>query len=509
MKRICNIKQLACAAVATATVISAGCIAMADETDIEEQTSVQTDAAQNDADADGSGDVINDEQQAITEEETVAGPTEEYEDEVFESDEETEDGKTVYESEETIVTIDAAYGVPSGWQGKDGVWYYYVDGNPVTGWQKIGTEWYCFSEGGVMNTGMYVENTSDKMDYYILDYKGQMRTGWQEFNSSWYYCNANGKAQRGWKKIDGKWYYFNPDEGNAPWMYSGFNIIDGQMYMFDESGAMITGWYESYGIWYYGKNDGTLAAGWQKIGDKWYYFHDDGSQSPYMYRNSIFQIDDGYYAFNEDGSMATGWYNSNVVVIDGKKIYRGNWSYFDKTNGRAKTGWQKIDNKWYYFDKSSLDAYRGVQLIDGKWYYFDENSLAMKSNEWITNGYSWSYANSDGELASGWKTIGGKRYYFADSGYAPYMQTGFLLLEGKKYYLGSDGVLRTGWIKYEGSNKYHYADSDGVIVIKGWKTIDGKDYYFEYEDMVTGLRFVDGILFDFGTDGACRNPAKG
>ncbi|MHB0803355.1 hypothetical protein PVK73_28835 [Bacillus thuringiensis] len=34
------------------------------------------------------------------------------------------------------------------------------------------------------------------------------------------------------------------------------------------------------------------------------------------------------------------------------------------------TGWKKIDNKWYYFNNDGLQVKGTLKQIDGKWYYF-------------------------------------------------------------------------------------------------------------------------------------------
>ena len=54
-----------------------------------------------------------------------------------------------------------------------------------------------------------------------------------------------------------------------------------------------------------------------------------------------------------------------------------------------------------------------------------------------------------------------------------------------------------------------YADENGLIFEEGWKEIGGKVYYFRYGIMATGLMYINDYLYDFGTDGACKNPAVG
>ena len=49
------------------------------------------------------------------------------------------------------------------------------------------------------------------------------------------------------------------------------------------------------------------------------------------------------------------------------------------------TGWRSIGNKTYYFSGSGV-MQTGWQTIGGKWYYF-EGSGAMVSNKWVGNYY--------------------------------------------------------------------------------------------------------------------------
>ncbi|MDZ5072752.1 hypothetical protein GNF71_15040, partial [Clostridium perfringens] len=41
----------------------------------------------------------------------------------------------------------------SKWEKKDNKWYYYEDGNMVTGWKELGGIWYYLNESGAMVKG--------------------------------------------------------------------------------------------------------------------------------------------------------------------------------------------------------------------------------------------------------------------------------------------------------------------------------------------------------------------
>ena len=100
------------------------------------------------------------------------------------------------------------------------------------------------------------------------------------------------------------------------------------------------------------------------------------------------------------------------------------------------------------------------------------------SAAWISNYYGgWAY--SDGyHLATGWKWIDGKWYYFNSNGY---MMTGWINDGGKWYYLDGNGVMQTGVIQVEG--KVYLMSNSG--------------------DMQVGLAVVNGKEYNFADNGAC------
>ncbi|WP_243448833.1 SH3 domain-containing protein, partial [Clostridium perfringens] len=100
----------------------------------------------------------------------------------------------------------------SKWEKKDNKWYYYENGNMVTGWKLVDGKWY------------YLEGS------------GVMATGWKELGGIWYYLNESGAMVKGWQTISGKTYYFN-DSGH---MLLGKQTIDGKSYEFNGSGQLIS-----------------------------------------------------------------------------------------------------------------------------------------------------------------------------------------------------------------------------------------------------------------------------
>jgi hypothetical protein len=61
-------------------------------------------------------------------------------------------------------------------------------------------------------------DTSNGKYYYLNEQNnslyGVMFTGWIHRNGATYYCDESGAMVEGWKEIDGEWYYFYPGSGN-------------------------------------------------------------------------------------------------------------------------------------------------------------------------------------------------------------------------------------------------------------------------------------------------------
>lgn len=99
-------------------------------------------------------------------------------------------------------------------------------------------------------------------NWYLFNSAGVMLTGWQQSNNYWYYLGSSGAMVKGWVQSSGKWYYMNPNEGGP-------------------EGAMVkSSWLVINGKAYFVNDSGIMVEGWYKIGENYYYFYPgDGSRA--------------------------------------------------------------------------------------------------------------------------------------------------------------------------------------------------------------------------------------
>lgn len=71
---------------------------------------------------------------------------------------------------------------------------------------------------------------------------------------------------------------------------------------------------------------------------------------------------------------------------------------------------------YHFYENGYLDT--GIYWSDsGKLYYYDENGKMLKGTGWYLDTYNiWHYIYSDGTIATGERTIGGKKYWFTGYG---------------------------------------------------------------------------------------------
>lgn len=133
----------------------------------------------------------------------------------------------------------------------------------TTGWHGEGLHRYYISPTtGTRAQGLYEINYK----VYYFGSNNFLKTGWIEENGYVGYANADGALTQGEAKIDGKYYYFQPETGQ---LYTGWIMLDGVQYCFDETGHPRTGTYQEDGKVWELDSDGRVKNrlnGWKKNG---------------------------------------------------------------------------------------------------------------------------------------------------------------------------------------------------------------------------------------------------
>ena len=279
------------------------------------------------------------------------------------------------------------------------IWRYVgEDGAAYVGWRKVNGEWYHFNDEDItmiditenhqdayaaMTYGFYYDKS--EKDWYNFDGDGKYRKdGWyygpEEYdNTKWYYFGGDGHPYTDWHKINNKWYYFAVD--NCIDYQTGFYgpgcavtdrrdfynsddddgyAIDWDIYLFRDSGSMVTGWYQYDGYWFYLSDSGAAYRDmWLKYKDKWYYFSRGGE----MVANAVnFEVDGKGYDFDSNGVCTNPYNGRKISGWYERKYYTDYYFVYDYDNPEI----------WNYFDASgrkvcNVEGYD----IGGQSYDFD------------------------------------------------------------------------------------------------------------------------------------------
>ena len=280
-----------------------------------------------------------------------------------------------------------------------------------------------------------------------------------------------------WRKSGNKWWY-EYEDGTYP--INEFVTINHQLYSFDQSGYMQTGWFKIDGVDYYASAGGEIKAQWVASGSNWYYVNAQGKMV-----TGRQTINGAQYYFSESGLMQKGWFKIDDV------------DYYASAGGEIKAQWVASGNNWYYVD-SVGKIVTGRQIINGAQYYFAENGLMQKGwfeidnddyyasaggeikAQWVASGSNWYYVDAEGKMVTGYQTINGAQYYFAESGL---MQSGWFKINGEYYYASSSGSIQAQWVK--SGSYWYYVDDNGKMVTGDYE-IDGEVNHFDNEGIWLG-----------------------
>lgn len=304
----------------------------------------------------------------------------------------------------------------------------------------------------------------------------------------------------GWRTDGGRKFYYFEDGTPA----RGVTAIGGIKYLFDPvTGELMTGLVRIDGAVYYGDNNGKMRTGWCTVDGKSYYFTDDRYSE---------------YKESDEGKRLSGF-----VYIGGDRYYLMNKNmagYMEADFAAMAAGWQTIGGYVYYMDPKTGVIATGFREIDGKLYYFNKTGSRPLFNGWRTISEKRYYFNDDYSVQRGISTIDGARYYLDPvTGEAA---GGFMTVNGRVYYFADEryssfnrsitGLRLTGFNVIGGKTYFFitsslsgYRKEDYASMATGWQTINGKRYRFEANGVMDiGWHNIDGYRYHF-TNGVMDN----
>ncbi len=264
---------------------------------------------------------------------------------------------------------------------KNGVLYYYVNGNPTEmGLFKIGNDYYYAQYNGMLITGKkyYVwkhHATSDLTNgHYEFDQNGKMLQGIVNKDGVLYYYVNGAPKEMGLFKI-GDDYYYSQYDGKLivgkkyyAWKHHESSDLPNSTYEFDENGKMLQGIVNKDGALYYYVNGAPKEMGLFKIGNDYYYAQYNGmlitGKKYYAWKlNENCDLPTGTYEFDENGKM----------LLEGIIEKNGVLYYYEKGKPTEK-GLFMMDGYYYY------SQYDGTLITNKQYYVWKGNGLLLEKS---------------------------------------------------------------------------------------------------------------------------------
>lgn len=349
-------------------------------------------------------------------------------------------------------------------------------------------EWYYFQSSGQMAVS---EKLTYKGGTYFFDSEGRMLTGWVNYNGddsideaydsdpdTTYYCGEDGAAVKSawvcmtppgtdeYDSDEDEYYYYLKSTGK---LATGKTAnINGQTYLFDEEGKMLSGW-----VAY----DGTR------------YFEIDGEDSDAVLTSDAYEA--VYYCGDEDDGHAkkSRW----------AKLWRPADTYEED---------EDIDKYWYWIDRDGkVYLPSDSNAAGGCRYKLEDASLTFKASGAITK-----------------KKINSKDYFFNQNGemlsdFVEVTSSNADLPAGMYYFGGADdGSMKTGSVSVKDDNgdtyKFCFASSTNSSTgeVKGVGITGNKNnklYYkgllLQAEDCKYQTATIDGHTFIVNQSGSIQH----
>ena len=271
------------------------------------------------------------------------------------------------------------------------------NGRVVTGYQKIGKNYYLFDENGISKNGFHSIN--GKLHYFITSY-----------SSNWSYPEA-----REWTYVQPNWYYFATDTGE---LVTGNATIYGRDYTFEDDGSLVLSEYtflvfEDFISCLY---QGQSVTGWIKVDGNTYYSYDmrmpvrNGYGFPPLLTGYQFVSkngkDYGYFFFDTNGVMQ----RNQIINVEDKKYY------FDN-DGKQYVGWIDLNGDTYHFSPTMAIGMKRIKSVDDTFYYYFDAEGKLQRDRIIEDNGNLYYIDADGKRYTGWLEKDGYLYYFSPAAY--------------------------------------------------------------------------------------------
>lgn len=158
--------------------------------------------------------------------------------------------------------------------------------------------------------------------------------------------------------------------------------------------------------------------------------------------------------------------------------------------GVPLTGWQTVDGKTYYFADDGCKVTGWLETEQGK-YCLDEHGNPKTG--WFSDESGTYLLKSDGGICTGWiETEKGNCYFGQDGKIA----TGILEQPNGIFSFEADGTPSAGWR----DNRYFEKGK----ALTGWQEIQGQQYYFRSDGVAAeGWQTVEGERYFFANGVAC------
>ena len=304
--------------------------------------------------------------------------------------------------------------------------YYIINNIIVTGYRVIGGNIYHFGIDGVMSADG--EHTFHSNGYIVGN------NIFVTVNNNTYYI-INNIIVTGYRVIGGNIYYFGND---------GAMGTDGQ-HNFHNNGYIVGNNIfvtVNYNTYYIVNN--TIITGYRIIGGNIYHFDNDGAMSA-----------DGMHDFHSNGYIVGNnifvtvnyntYYIVNNTIITGYRIIGGNIYHFDNDGAMSADGMHDFHSNGYIvgnniFVTVNYNTYyiinniivTGYRVIGGNIYHFDNDGVmsADGKHDFHSNGY----------IAGNniFVTVNNNTYYIVNN----IVVTGYYVIDGSVYYFGADGVMK-------------------------------------------------------------------